>query len=637
MSYNKETQAIEKTPLILSLFASIIILLLHVLFLFYPSDHPIYTQIMQVIIGTGLFSSFFKPQLLALVFGLFYALGVKSIYKESIKIRPAVFLLIAGLGLYFGSYICLKIPVYVPINLLKIGYVLALGIGYVLLMTGLIRLKRVVQNNLMKDQFNQANKRFLQEKRKIENDYSVNIQSQDGWVNIINPFRATMVLGTPGSGKSYTIVEEFIRQHIQKGFSMLVYDFKYPDLSQVAYNYFLTYRSNYKTPAQIFIVNFNDPKNSHKINPIAPTLLKNPSDALAASEALFLNLNREYIKRKDFFTSSAVNLIAAIIWFLRTYKDGKYCTIPHAITLLNQPDEVLFQVLQTESSVQPLLSPFRDALSKKAFDQLAGQTASARIPISRMATKPLFWILNTTLNGSHIPLDINNPDKPILLFLANNPQSQSSYSAVYGLIASSITRVINQANRHPLSLIIDELPTIFINGLDNLIATARSNKISTLLSFQDLSQLERDYGKEVANAIFNTVGNKISGSVVADTAKKLSDMIGKTVQKRGSITYSSRGTSMGTTTTLDYLIPPETISQLSQGTFCGVLADTYEQPLAQKIFHSKLKVDKSDLGNQSIPSLSRLTDAEFEQQMERNYRKVVREVEGLIDVITLTD
>ena len=438
-----------------------------------------------------------------------------------------------------------------------------------------------------------------------------------------------MVLGTPGSGKSYTIVEEFMKQHIQKGFSMLVYDFKYPDLSQVAYNYLLKYRSNYTTPPKIYMVNFNDPKNSHRVNPITPRLIKTQADALATAESLFLNINRSYIQRKDFFTSSAVNLLAAIIWFLRSYEKGKYCTIPHVIIFLGLPDEVLFRILQQQTDIQPLLSPFADALSKKAYKQLAGQTASARIPLSRLATKELFWILS----GNDIALDINNPAHLTLLFLANNPQTQTSYGAIYGLIASTIARVINKKDQLPLSLIIDELPTIYINGLDHLIATARSNKISTLLSFQDLSQLERDYGREVANAIFNTVGNKVTGAVVADTAKKLSDMIGKTIQQRANISYSKRGTTMGKTTTLDYLIPPETIAQLSQGEFCGVVSDTYEQQAEQKIFYSQIQVDKSDLTRHSIPPLYNGTVEAFDNLLEQNLKNITKEVAELAKIL----
>jgi len=633
---NSEKQAIEKTPLILSLFTSIIVLILHFAYLLLPTydfQVPYILKAFQIIINTGLFDAFYYPHVLALILGTLYAMGVKSLKSEHISLAQTIPFLFLGMILYAGSiffFFHFKHP-YI--------YILQVLIGYILTMIGIIRMKRIIDNSLLKDQFNKKNRLFKQEKRRIENEYSVNIKTKDGWLNIINPFRATMVLGTPGSGKSYTIVEEFIRQHIQKDFTMLIYDFKYPDLSKFAYNCFFQYcqknnrligdsyieKGRTKKIPKIYIVNLNDPANSHRVNPIAPYLLRSISDAISAAESLFLNINKEFIKKKDFFNNSAVNLFAAIIWFLRRYEDGKYCSIPHAVSLLMQRDEILFRVLESEKEVYPLLSPFLDAHKKGALEQLSGQTASARIPISRLATKQLYWILGK----ENFRLDINHPNYPAILFLANHPDSQKAYSPIYGLIASTLVKEVNKKDRLPLSLIIDELPTIYINGLDNLIATARSNKISTLLSFQDLAQLERDYGREVANTIFNTVGNKITGSVVAETAKKLSDMIGKAMQKRANINYSSKGTSTGTSTTLDYLIPPETISQLSQGEFCGVLADTYEQSLEQKIFQSQLLVDKKGIPQNSIPLFTN-NNQSFEKLMNENYQKIISDIEALV-------
>lgn len=617
-----ENDTMEKPGLLLSLLFSVLILMLHGVYQFGEFDHPIFLRLWIIVINTGLFEFFHKPHLLALAFAMIYALGTKGMKSDTITIGRTFLLLLLGIGLYFGAFFALLLPD-------KIGmfsYLIILSIGYFLLLTGLLHIRRIIHHNLMKDQFNKNNQLFKQERRKIENPYSVNIKTEAGWLNIVNPFRATMVLGTPGSGKSYTIVEEYIKQHIQKGFSMLVYDFKYPDLSQVAYNYLLKYQANYARLPKVYIVNFKEPMNSHRVNPIAPRLIQNQADALASAESLFLNINREYIKRKDFFTSSAVNLVAALIWFLRSFESGKYCTIPHVISLLSLSDAELLSVLEKQKDLKSLLSPFMDAFEKKAFPQLSGQTASARIPLSRLATKELYWILS----GDDISLDINNPAHPALLFLANNPQTQKSYGAIFGLLASTITRIINKKHQLPLSLIIDELPTIYINGLDNLIATARSNKISTLLSFQDLAQLERDYGKEVANAIFNTVGNKITGAVVSDTAKKLSDMIGQTIQQRGSLSYSRKGTTIGKTTTLDYLIPPETIAQLSQGEFCGVLSDTFEQQSAQKIFHSRVIADKSDLTKYSILDLNRVGEEEFNQIMVANLERIDRDIEYVV-------
>ncbi len=617
--------SMETPSLLAALLLSILILLLHVVYQFATINNEYFLKVMELVVNTGLFAFFYKPHLLALALAAIYAFGIRGMKSESISIKQTFLLLLIGASLYFGAFLSLVLPGVLGMY----SYIGLLFTGYLLLVTGLLYIRRIIYKNLMKDQFNKENKLFQQERKKVENPYSINMPTADGWINIVNPFRGTMVLGTPGSGKSYTIVEEFMKQHIQKGFSMLVYDFKYPDLSQVAYNYLLKYRSNYTTPPKIYMVNFNDPKKSHRVNPITPRLIKTQADALATAESLFLNINRSYIQRKDFFTSSAVNLLAAIIWFLRSYENGKYCTIPHVIIFLGLPDEVLFRILQQQTDIQPLLSPFADALSKKAYKQLAGQTASARIPLSRLATKELFWVLN----GNDIELDINNPKHPALLFLANNPQTQASYGAIYGLIASTIARVINKKDQLPLSLIIDELPTIYINGLDHLIATGRSNKISTLLSFQDLSQLERDYGREVANAIFNTVGNKVTGAVVADTAKKLSDMIGKTIQQRANISYSKRGTTMGKTTTLDYLIPPETIAQLSQGEFCGVVSDTYEQQAEQKIFYSQIQVDKSDLTRYSIPSLYNGTVEAFDNLLEQNLTNITKEVAELAKIL----
>ncbi len=619
----KDSSSMEKPHLLLALLVSVVILFLHLIYQFGNFNHPIFIQLFERVINTGLFDFFYKPHLLALAFAVIYAIGTKGMKSEKATFTGSFLLILVGTSIYFGAYFTLvlsnDIAVYV--------YTATLFVGYMLLVSGLLHLRRVIYSNLMKDQFNKKNKLFKQIKKKKENSYSVNLKTEDGWINIVNPFRGTMVLGTPGSGKSFTIVEEYIKQHIQKGFVMLIYDFKYPDLSNVTYNYFLKYKSSYKKPPAIYVVNFNDPKNSHRVNPIHKDLIRTQSDALASSESLFLNMNKEYIKKKDFFTSSAVNLVAAMIWFLRSFENGKYCTIPHVISMLALPDDVLFTVLQKRTDLTPMLSPFADALSKRAYEQLSGQTASARIPLSRLATKELYWILN----GNDLHLDINNPNHPAILCLANNPQTQKSYGSIFGLLASTITRVINKKDRIPLSFIIDELPTIYINGLDNLIATGRSNKISTLLSFQDLSQLERDYGKEVASAIFNTVGNKITGAVVADTAKKISDMIGKSVQQRSNISYSRNGTTQGKTTTLDYLIPPETIAQLSQGEFCGVVADTYNQKEDQKVFCSTVLVDKSDLTKYDIPQLQNIDDEAFSKHLDNNMQHIKDDVKYIVN------
>ena len=333
--------SMETPSLLAALLLSVLILLLHVVYQFATINNEYFLKVMELVVNTGLFAFFYKPHLLALALAAIYAFGIRGMKSESISIKQTFLLLLIGASLYFGAFLSLILPGVLGMY----SYIGILFTGYLLLVTGLLYIRRIIYKNLMKDQFNKKNKLFQQERKKVENPYSINMPTADGWINIVNPFRGTMVLGTPGSGKSYTIVEEFIKQHIQKGFSMLVYDFKYPDLSQVAYNYLLKYKSNYTTPPKIYMVNFNDPKRSHRVNPISPRLIKTQADALATAESLFLNINRSYIQRKDFFTSSAVNLIAATIWFLRSYENGKYCTIPHVIIFLGLPDEVLLSLI----------------------------------------------------------------------------------------------------------------------------------------------------------------------------------------------------------------------------------------------------------------------------------------------------
>jgi len=289
--------------------------MIHLVQLFVEIDEPFFHSLMGKIERTGLFAFFLKPHLLALLFAAMYAIGTKGMKSPDITLFRSLVLIIIGTGLYFGACLTLMFPTAFKAEI----YIITLALGYLLLLAGMLHLRRIIYNNLMKDQFNKKNKLFRQEKKLISNPYSVNIKTQDGYINIVNPFRATMVLGTPGSGKSYAVVEEFIRQHIQKGFGMLVYDFKYPDLSQVAYNYFLKYHANYKVKPRIYIINFNDCKNSHRVNPISPKLIMTQADALATAEALFLNINKEYIRRKDFFTASGVNLVASCWVFLKKH------------------------------------------------------------------------------------------------------------------------------------------------------------------------------------------------------------------------------------------------------------------------------------------------------------------------------
>ena len=450
-------------------------------------------------------------------------------------------------------------------------YTATLLVGFLGMLAAGLWSSRLLKNRMTDDPFNAENESFMQETRLLKNDDSFNFPTEfvfrrrrhSGWINVVNPFRASIVLGTPGSGKSYALINNYIKQAIEKGYALYVYDFKFDDLSVIAYNHL---RKNLKaygaTPPRFYVINFDDPRRSHRCNPLAPNLMSDITDAYEASYVIMLNLNRSWIQKQgDFFVESPIVLLAAIIWFLKIYDGGKYCTFPHAIELLNKPYEELFTVLMAHEELENYLSPFVDAWKGGAAEQLMGQIASAKIPLSRMISPQLYWVMS----GDDFTLDINNPEEPKILCVGNNPDRQNIYGAALGLYNSRIVKLINRKKQLKSCVVIDELPTIYFRGLDNLIATARSNKVAVCLGFQDFSQLKRDYGDKEAAVIQNTVGNIFSGQVVGETARTLSERFGKIVQKRLSVSINRSDTSTSINTQLDSLIPASKISTLSRG------------------------------------------------------------------------
>ena len=524
-------------------------------------------------------------------------------------------------------------------------YTATLLVGFLGMLAAGLWSSRLLKNRMTDDPFNAENESFMQETRLLKNDDSFNFPTEfvfrrrrhSGWINVVNPFRASIVLGTPGSGKSYALINNYIKQAIEKGYALYVYDFKFDDLSVIAYNHL---RKNLKaygaTPPRFYVINFDDPRRSHRCNPLAPNLMSDITDAYEASYVIMLNLNRSWIQKQgDFFVESPIVLLAAIIWFLKIYDGGKYCTFPHAIELLNKPYEELFTVLMAHEELENYLSPFVDAWKGGAAEQLMGQIASAKIPLSRMISPQLYWVMS----GDDFTLDINNPEEPKILCMGNNPDRQSIYGAALGLYNSRLIRLINKKGKLKSSLIIDELPTIYIRGLDNLIATARSNKVAVCLSFQDFSQLERDYGQEEAKVIENTVGNIFAGQVLGDTAKTLSERFGRIVQLRTSNSLSNDNLTTSTNTQLDSLIPASKISNLSQGMFVGAVADNFDERIEQKIFHAEIVIDREKLAGETasyvpIPEISSFRDADGVDRMEeiirRNYTQIKEDVTQII-------
>ena len=589
----------------------------------------------------GLFSHTLYTKIFAIVLLALSCLGTKGVKNEKITWPKIYVTLGIGFVLFFLNTPLLKL---LPI----IGtffYILTLALGYIALLMAGVWMHRLLSNNLMDDVFNNENESFMQQTKLMENEYSVNLPTKfwyqkkqhNGWINIVNPFRATIVLGTPGSGKSYAIVNSYIKQQIEKGFSMYIYDFKFDDLSTIAYNHLLKHADKYKIKPKFYVINFDDPRRSHRCNPLNPDFMTDISDAYEAAYTIMLNLNRSWIQKQgDFFVESPIILLAAIIWFLKIYENGTYCTFPHAIELLNKKYSDVFTILTSYPDLENYLSPFMDAWQGGAQDQLQGQIASAKIPLSRMISPQLYWVMT----GDDFSLDINNPKEPKILCVGNNPDRQNIYSAALGLYNSRIVKLINKKGQLKSSVIIDELPTIYFRGLDNLIATARSNKVAVCLGFQDFSQLTRDYGDKESKVIQNTVGNIFSGQVVGETAKSLSERFGKVLQKRQSMTINRNDKSTSISTQLDSLIPASKISTLTQGMFVGAVSDNFDERIEQKIFHAEIVVDNDKVATetkayQKIPQILSFTDNRgkdrMKQDIEANYRQIKRDIVVVIE------
>ncbi|WP_025741809.1 type IV secretory system conjugative DNA transfer family protein [Aquimarina pacifica] len=569
-------------------------------------------------------SSFFNRSVVLGIFS-FASFGFHVKKKPENDTRNSYYYVALGLGILV-FIIAGELPVSIFPNLALTAIA---AIGYV---WALFMIRRHFNYFGSKDEFNEENLIFKQEKGVMENQYSVNFKTDNGFVNVVNPFRATMVLGTPGSGKSYSVIEEYIRQHIKKQFTMLVYDFKFPSLAKETYAFYQYYKDLYKIEPAFNVISLDDIERSSFVNPLSPDLIRKAADAIEAAQTVLYNLNKEWITKKDFFAQSAISYFASCIYFLKIYEDGKYCTLPHAITLASCSDEKVFKIFSSYPELKFFMTPFADALEKEAYEQLSGQTASARIPLSQLATKELFWVMgNNVYPELNVSLSINDPEKPSLFVLANSPATQTTNSPALGLISTQILKEINTQGRQPCSVIIDELPTMYFMGLDNLIATARSNKISTTIGMQDLEQLKRDYGNEVAATIFNIVGNIFSGSVRSETASKLQEIFGKKKQKLKNISVDTNTTSYSINENLEYAIPVATISQLSQGEFVGVVADNFGEEIDRKIFRGKIKVDKrTDQIKDPIP-LTIGDDNDIDVLLDGNFNRIVAEIDILIE------
>ena len=594
---------------------------------------PISDRILGNIIRTGLFSSFNKSKLIALGFLCIALIGVKGKKDEKQHYKTAVLYLLTGLFFFFVSQLVLLVKM--RVDWLAILYMGITGLGYLLFLSGGTMASRIIRDKLTNDIFNSENETFPQEERLLENEYSVNLPAKyklktrirNSWINIINPFRGLLVLGSPGAGKSYFIIRHVITQHIRKGFALFVYDFKMPDLSVIAYNTWLKYKGVYKVAPKFYSINFDDLSRSNRCNPLDPSAMLDITDAVESARTILLGLNREWIKRQgDFFVESPINFLTAIIWYLRKYKGGEFCTLPHVIELMQVDYDDLFTVLRTQKEIDVLINPFISAYMRDAVEQLEGQIASAKITMARISSPQLYYVLS----GNEFTLDINNPKEPKIVCMGNNPQKIQIYGAVLSLFTNRLLKIINQKDKLKCSLVFDEFPTLTTDIIPT-ISTGRSNLISCCLGIQDTSQLRKDYGREQADVIMNIVGNIASGQVSGDTAKQLSERIGKIMQDRESLSINRTDTSISKSKQLEAAVPPSKISLLSSGEFVGTVADNPDCKIDLKAFHCEIINDHEALKNEiagykEIPPVRNINNA----IVQRNYEQIKQDIKDII-------
>lgn len=583
---------------------------------------------------TGLFNNFHSSKIIALAFLAISLLGAKGKKTEGLHWKKIVTPLTLGLCFFFPGYFILSTSM--NKTYITAAYIIVTVCGYLLVLSAGTRLTRIIRQKLNTEVFNSLNETFPQEERLLQNEYSINLpanynlkgKTRKSWINIINPFRGLLVIGSPGAGKSYFVIQEVIRQHIQKGFALFIYDFKYDDLTRIAFNSLQHCAHAYLIAPEFYVINFDNLSRSHRCNPLDPSSMFDITDAAESSRTILMGLNREWIKKQgDFFVESPINFLTAIIWFLRKYQDGAFCTLPHVIELMQVEYDKLFSVLRTEPEIEALINPFVTAYLNDVMEQLEGQVAAAKIAMARLASPSLYYVLS----GNDFTLDINNPKEPKIICMGNNPQKQQTYGAVLSLYITRLIKVVNKKGGIPASLIFDEFPTIYFNGIDNLVATARSNKVATTLAVQDYSQLKKDYGKDQAEVIMNIMGNVISGQVTGETAKQLAERFGKIMQDRSSLSINRTDTSVNKSKQLEMAIPASAIAALSSGEFVGMVADNPMEKIKLKTFHCEIIPNRNNIiDSRATLPLLREVDATM---VAANYSNIKNEIIQIIDTV----
>lgn len=647
----EESKELQKLYGFMQAFIYITVCIEILLFVHFPFSENI-TPFLSKLAKIPIYSNILYSKLFTFFIIMVTCIGTRS--KKDLELDPTkqiIFPLIFGFIMFFGSvcFLFFKEKGENGLEWYNIAYIILSIIGAILINSALDNISKRIKSNFMKDRFNIENESFEQSKDKVETEYSVNIPMKffynrkwhNGWLNICNCFRGTFVIGTPGSGKSFSVINSFIRQHSAKGFAEVVYDFKFPELAKIAYYNYQKNKQLGKIPNnfKFNVINFSDIEYSRRINPLKREYIEILADATETAEALYESLqkgDKGSGGNSDFFKTSAVNLLAASIYFWSRYENGKYSDLPHVLAFLNQEYDVLFKVFFSEPELKSLVSPFEAAYKSGAVDQLEGQMASLKVQLSRLATKESFWVFS----GNDFNLKVSDKTDPSYLIIANNPKTLSMNSALNALIINRLTRLVNTKGNYPTSIIVDECPTLYFYQLATLLSTARSNKVSICLGLQELPQLEEQYGKATAKTITSIIGNTLSGQAKApETLDWLQKLFGKVKQVKEGVTIRRNETTINMNEQMDFVIPASKISSLQAGTLVGQVALDFgqEDNFPTAMYHCKTNLDlkkikKEEEAYKELPKVYNFGTADNrEKLLQKNFKRIYDEVETVIE------
>ena len=727
------------------------------------ADNRVTQFILDLLARFKVFNSVSGCKVVELVCICIVCIGTKAKKALKFNVRTmVVYPVLAGLtlvglcfvfhGMYFGvSWFGF------PAN--RILYALCSVVGTMLVHQGLDGIAKYYNNKVGEDRFNFENESFQQSETLVANDYSVNIpmiyywkrRMHRGWINIINPFRGTIVLGTPGSGKSFGVIDPFIRQHAAKGFAMMVYDFKYPTLAKTLFYQFCKNRKAGRLPVNCGFrtINFTDVEYSDRINPIQRKYIPDLAAASETAATLLASLNKGGGEKKGgseaFFTNSAENFLAAIIYFfvnfhpvgfkdgrkLRrfilhegkkleiviknwddfnaidkdgnvvldfvdekgndvstdedrmfvdlngySYKDrtgklvrinrcwyedrdgnevepdtvtGEYSDMPHVLSFLGRPYDQVFNILMQDDKIASLMAPFKSAYENKANDQLEGMVGTLRVNAARLVSPEAYWVFT----GDDFDLKISDREHPSYLVIANDPEKEQVIGSLNALVLNRLITRVNSKGNIPVSIIVDELPTLYIHKIDRLIGTARSNKVAVTLGFQELPQLEADYGKVGMQKIITTCGNIFMGAARNKETLEWAqnDVFGKAKQTSRSISINDQKVSTTISEKMDYLVPAAKIADMATGWLAGQAArdftatdekmlDRFDIEQSEEFkttkYFCKTHFDMKKIKNEEehyvpLPKIYEFkNDREKEILLNRNFKRVNQEVEDMV-------